>query len=243
MENKKSTKRRVIAITVLASLLIALLAFNVTYAYFTDKIDGSATLTFGIVDIDAGTDANAIAMASATNVLPGQTIKMQGKITNSSNTPIWVKFGVDTNSIKLKVGSTEIAVGTQNPALDNRAYQDTEPEGMKDKVEATITAGFRDIINNITGAEAWKVDGEGVTLNPVPTTATSLDLSGSTAGFTFTGAEYGNLFQGVTISFNIVILAVQTEGTTAENAKNLSRTDAIAAFSKSGFNSGEFSVA
>ncbi len=239
MENKKSTKRRVIAITVLASLLIALLAFNVTYAYFTDRIDGSASLTFGTVNIDAsGPNAIAIAAGQTTNVLPGQTVRMQGTITNTSTTPIWVKFDVPTTTIKLKLSDTEIAEGTTNSNYNNHSYTDEEIASMKTAVQNVVVAGFKNIITGTNNA-SWAISDDGITAAAVPVDATALNLSDGTAGFTFTGEKFGNLFQGVTVSFDFVILAVQA----GENSDNLTRTQAAAAFSNTEFNSGEFAAA
>lgn len=246
---KKSTKRRVIAISVLAALLVALLAFNVTYAYFTSKVDGSATINFGRVEVKADTAINI----SSTNVLPGQTVALAGEIsTGDSTSNMWVKFSVPDDSIKLQYAdkggtATDIVWGTTvnkyfKDAEGGHKYTAADQTTMNNAVKAAVVDGLKSIIDKAAtaGAASWKISDDGVTTIPVLSTATALNLANG-GGFTLSGDKFGNLFQSVSIKFNIVIQAVQTEGTTAD-ATNLTRAQALTAFNNTSFNAGTFTA-
>ena len=233
---KKTTKRRVVAITILASLLVALLAFNVTYAYFTDRISGSAQITFGKVSL-SGTFSSA--SSTQTNVFPGATVGITGTVDVSQSTDtvgVWVYFGVDADDIEMKIGSTPIANGVVNPNYhdstgDEHEYTTSDVSAMKLTVEDAIISALATAINEGQGSgndqnpTAWHVDTStvagtslaGMTSAAVPINTTAFNFANA-GNFELDANAFGNLFQGVTISFKLVIKAVQGSNVTKAQA-------------------------
>ena len=229
---KKTTNRKTIAITVLAVLLVALLAFNVTYAYFTDQTKSDVTMTFGIVDIQA----DGFAVASATGVMPGDEIILNGTVTAPNATgEMWLKIGVLTGennaAIVLKYDGTVISTTTKNLYMDDagaadgsgHTYTESEITQMKSLVAEVLTDNIAEYVNSTTGNPTLIGD-NGVSAAAVSKTL-NIDLSTASAPLVFTKNKFGNLFQNVTVEFSIAIQAIQAE--------NVSRTQAIEAFAKS----------
>jgi predicted ribosomally synthesized peptide with SipW-like signal peptide len=229
---KKTTNRKTIAITVLAVLLVALLAFNVTYAYFTDQTKSDITMTFGVVDIVA----QNFAAASATAVMPGDSITLNGTVTAANATgTMWIKIGVltgaDNEAIVLEYDGKALAEGDKNMYMDDAGqadgsgheYTDEEIEEMKSLVASTLTSAIANVVNSTTG-NTGRISADGVSAAEVDNTL-SIDFSTATTKLTLAKNSFGNLFQKVTIKFSIAIQAIQAE--------NVSRTQAIEAFAKS----------
>ena len=87
LKSKKMTKST-FAVIIMAILMVAMLAFGGTYAYFTATTNADkATLTLGYVKLS---DDNALTKITLQNVLPGDTIVTAGAIT----------LDVDTTDIK-----------------------------------------------------------------------------------------------------------------------------------------------
>lgn len=240
----RATKRRVVAITVLASLLIALLAFNVTYAYFTDKLSGSAEVSFGTVSLKSTT---AISTTNVSGVFPGGKFRINGviSISDSTDEALWVYFGIDKSQISMKIGSNAVAKDVQNPNYHDgtsggHRYTDEDVAHMKNIVESAIVAGLVQAVNTNLGngnnqnSTAWRLDTEeetmGITSVAVPVNTPDFDFS-KAGEFTFGGNDFGNLFQGVSISFTIEIKAIQSS--------HLSKAQAATAFKSDNFLSGE----
>lgn len=230
---KKSTNKKTIAITVLAVLLVALLAFNVTYAYFTDQTKSDVEMTFGIVDITA---ANFEA-ASADAVMPGDSITLNGTVTAANATGnMWIKIavltGADNEAIVLSYDGTELSPEVTNAYVDDlgeedgsgHTYTDEEIAEMKQLVADTLTAAIANVVNTTTGNTGLITADDGVSANTVDNTL-SIDFSTATTKLTLAKNEFGNLFQNVKIKFSIAIQAIQAE--------NVSRAQAVEAFAKS----------
>jgi predicted ribosomally synthesized peptide with SipW-like signal peptide len=229
---KKTTNRKTIAITVLAVLLVALLAFNVTYAYFTDQTKSDITMTFGVVDIVA----ENFAAASATAVMPGDSITLNGTVAAANATGnMWIKIGVltgtDNEAIVLEYDGTPLAAGVENAYMDDAGeddgtghqYTDEEITQMKALFASTLTSAIANVVNSTTG-NTDRISADGVSAAAVDNTL-SIDFSTATTKLTLAKNSFGNLFQNVTIKFSIAIQAIQAE--------NVSRTQAIEAFAKS----------
>ena len=75
---KQSSKRQTIVIAILAVLLVGLLAFNVTYAFFTDKQTNTDNFQFGTIELNASNVANKIISVEKDlgreKVMPGDKI-------------------------------------------------------------------------------------------------------------------------------------------------------------------------
>lgn len=254
---KRTTNKKTVAIVVLATLLVALLAFNVTYAYFTDKVQTSATIDFGIIDVNA-TD---FAATNATNVMPGDSFGLKGTLSIGESTDdMWVYIGLVEDSVKLYYGTddTEIAANTTK----NVYYDDNDAEGavqdgadytytaddisnMKSKVVTAINANLVDLVNKAAGSTSWKLGQNdasvsdekikniaNVKVNDVKETPLNLANGGS---IVLTASEFGNLFQNVKIEFSIVIYAMQ--------ADNVTLAQFVTAMNNANFESGAFTIA
>ena len=241
----KTTKKRTIAISVLAVLLIALLAFNVTYAYFTDKITTDVSLDFGIVDINA--TGVAISMTNAT-AMPGDQFNLAGTLsTANATTSMWVYFSIPTESVTLTYLNTaddgtddeEITTATVNEYFDDDdpdtttyTYTTDDITAMKAAVVAAVQESLVTYINGLNNSTpgAWALDSTtvaGTSLKGMTSAAvaknSTLNLATSPAAhFTLTASSFGNLFQNVKIGFSIVILAIQSD--------NVTKAQAMAAF-------------
>lgn len=230
---KKSTNKKTIAITVLAVLLVALLAFNVTYAYFTDQTKSDVDMTFGIVDITA--ENFEAVTADAVNidaVMPGDSIKLNGlvKAANSTGT-MWIKISVLTgDAIKLTYNGTPLSTSVKNQYVNlttddgsGHTYTDQEITDMKALVEETLTAAIANVVNSTPG-NTGLLDAEGVSTKVVDNTL-SINFGEATTKLTLAKNDFGNLFQNVKIEFSIAIQAIQAEHVTKDQA--------VAAFAKS----------
>lgn len=197
---KKTTNRKTIAISVLAVLLVALLAFNVTYAYFTDSVaTDAASLTFGTVIVDASsTDAVTFTKTSqAANIMPGDTIKLDGALENKGTDAAWIIF---------QVGNVTVSGGTVNAETARTKFVQLL------NVQAMLGA------ENCTAVDAEN----GVyVLNATLAKDASLDLGATTNAVTLTIGEFGNEWQGATVGFNMNIYALQST--------NVADTDAVIA--------------
>ena len=227
---KKTTNRKTIAITVLAVLLVALLAFNVTYAYFTDQTSSDVNMTFGIVDIQADNLAVKLNGASQVVVMPGDTIGLNGTITATNTTgEIWVRIGVPETSIKLyqkgigaEGADVELAEGVENAYIDINNAGVAVADGTGHQYTATevsnMVAQFQEIINAQIGAflatipqatgvvTAFNSDGIGKVDNTL-----NLNLANATGTITLDIAEFGNLWQNVKVQFTVAIQAIQAD--------------------------------
>lgn len=233
---KKTTNRKTIAITVLAVLLVALLAFNVTYAYFTDQTQSDVTMTFGIVDIQA--DGLAVKLNGATTgyAMPGDTIGLKGTITATNTTgEIWVRIAVPTDKIRLfQAGSPDEELvfdpekgDTDSAAVTNKYYDGTVVDGvavdgttytytnknvndMKVQFSSLITTQIGGLLSTIDGdgvVEEFNSDGIGKVNKNL-----NLDLSTATGTITLNIAQFGNLWQNVKVQFTVTIQAIQADG-------------------------------
>ena len=238
---KKTTNRKTIAITVLAVLLVALLAFNVTYAYFTDSTKSDVTMTFGVVDIQA-TGLQAVAASSAA-VMPGDEIELEGTVTATNTTGnIWVQIAVPADSVVLKYDGVELEEGIStnmyydNPGVDGTGFAYTEEKinAMKVQFAAILTSNLTAFINSTTG-NTDLIGTNGVTAAAVDSSL-SIDFSTATANIVIPANEFGNEWQKVTVTFSIAIKAIQADG--------VDRDEAIAAFAKADaeFNAGIFTA-
>lgn len=78
---KQSSKRQTIVIAILAVLLVGMLAFNVTYAFFTDKQTNTDSFEFGTIELKDTNTTNGVVEvyrgndALKTPVMPGDIIK------------------------------------------------------------------------------------------------------------------------------------------------------------------------
>jgi predicted ribosomally synthesized peptide with SipW-like signal peptide len=254
---KRTTNKKTVAIVVLATLLVALLAFNVTYAYFTDKVQTSATIDFGIIDVNA-TD---FAATNATNVMPGDSFGLKGTLSIGESTDdMWVYIGLVEDSVKLYYGAddTEIAADTtKNVYYDDNGAEGAVQEGaghtystgdisnMKSKVVTAINANLVDLVNKAAGSTSWKLGQNdasvsdekikniaNVKVDDVKEYPLNLANGGS---IELTASEFGNLFQNVKIEFSIVIYAMQ--------ADNVTLAQFITAMDNANFESGVFTIA
>lgn len=251
---KRTTNKKTVAIVVLATLLVALLAFNVTYAYFTDKVQTNATIDFGVIDVNAET----FAASNATDLMPGDSFGLTGELSNGESTnDMWVYIGLVEESIKLYYGAddTEITAGTTK----NVYYDDNDTEGavqdgaghtytaedisnMKSKVGTAINAKLVDLVNKAAGATSWKLGQTDASVssdkikNIAKVDKNADDLSLATGGsIELTASEFGNLFQNVEIEFSIVIYAMQ--------ADNVTLAQFVTAMENANFESGVFTIA
>ncbi len=78
---KQSSKRQTIVIAILAVLLVGMLAFNVTYAFFTDKQTNTDSFKFGTIELKDTNTTNGVVKVFrgdkelTTPVMPGDIIK------------------------------------------------------------------------------------------------------------------------------------------------------------------------
>ena len=224
MLKKTKTNKKTIAIVVLAVLLVALLAFNVTYAYFTDKDSGSGTLNFGIVDFTLEDFGTTIAHTSngthlTTYVMPGDKVTLAGTITVSSAEnadDIWFKVDVPADQIKIQYDGTDLVFdGTVTNATTGHQYQTGDEATMKNAVTTAVQTAIINAFKGLSEANAvWKLADNGISANKV-TKGSSLNLN--TISFTLDATQFGNLFQDTTILFGIEFQAIQATNV-ADNA-------------------------
>ena len=253
---KRTTNKKTVAIVVLATLLVALLAFNVTYAYFTDKVQTNATIDFGIIDVNA-TD---FAATNATDVMPGDSFGLTGTLSIGESTDdMWVYIGLVEESIKLYYGADETEITadtTKNVYYDDKGAEGAVQDGaghthtakdisdMKSKVETAINANLVDLVNKAAGSTSWKLGqtDASVTDEKIKNIANvkvdekehPLKLADG-GSIELTASEFGNLFQNVKIKFSIVIYAMQ--------ADNVTLAQFVTAMENANFESGEFTIA
>lgn len=222
---KKKTNKKVIAISVLAVLLVALIAFNLTYAYFTDKTSGSGEVQFGIVDINlTGVEGGVFSYASTTSfAMPGDTVSLKGtlKVSDETNADdVYLNFVVSNIVVKYAgvaiVGGTTANVYFDNDAVDGSGYTYTSGDitAMETQFTDILVDGLTGALNDagITGVTFAAVDGADASLGCYTTTAvnqgTSIDLSD--VSFSLAIGEFGNLWQNCSVSFDLTINALQS---------------------------------
>ncbi len=115
MKSKKMTKSTV-AIIVMAVLMVAMLAFGGTYAYFT------ATATAVTGNITTGTvklTGSVVSTITANNVMPGDTI-----LTGDQNPSYTVETSDTGNWVAIKVEFTGDTVANLTITVDSAVWQE-----------------------------------------------------------------------------------------------------------------------
>lgn len=81
MTNAKRNTKSIIALVVMSLLLVASIVLAATGAWFTDKVaEGSGSVNFGKIDIEYSTAFKFT--EDATTVMPGDTLHINGVVTN-----------------------------------------------------------------------------------------------------------------------------------------------------------------
>ena len=137
---KQSSKRQTIVIAILAVLLVGLLAFNVTYAFFTDKQTNTDKFNFGTIELNPSNVAGTIITIdkdTREKVMPGDKINGDfGIKLASTSEDAFVRYQINAEANKADLFGADavkfaVVNGQNNPVV---AYINGE------LVQARITA-------------------------------------------------------------------------------------------------------
>lgn len=188
MVKNKTTSKQSIAIIVLSVLLVALLAVNITFAYFTaqDGTTTNQTITFDTLTLDVTDGTWSMASSdneTLTTVVPGCTINMDGKVTLA---------GADAYlKVVFNVTATNATSGTLNTDVFTTALGDA-----------------------LTGQGTWaKGTDNAWYCTSVKTEGDVIDFSSKSV--TIPLATTGNDWQGATVTIGYTVTAVQADHVTA----------------------------
>lgn len=232
MIKKKITKYKV-AIMILASLLISITLFNVTYAYFTDSSEATANgLDFGIVQFDfknAEDDPNPLAIGKQrvsgfAGIMPGDTINLSGsayigaKDIPAANLSLydsaWVYLEVSELSISMISAPNtyvdfEESVDSTHP-LTGKVYSVAAVQSLESQAITKISARITQEINTNNPSANFVQTEEGSTkyiTNTPLAPGSFIDFDGIT--ITLVKGEWGNEWQAISIKFNLKLKALQ----------------------------------
>lgn len=112
MVKSKKISKSSIAIIALSLLLVLSMVISLSGAWFTDRKSGTELpVTMGTVNIQTSDGALSIVQdeAAASITMPGDTLKVTGKVINSGTAQIWVRY---------KLGHSYAVEGDLKDALD-----------------------------------------------------------------------------------------------------------------------------
>ena len=128
MKSKKMTKST-FAIIIMAIVMVAMIAFGGTYAFFTAQVNAqTGTATTGRVQLNPlSADGNAITLA--TKVVPGETLDVSGlKVTPNSNVKTFVFMKYSTSFAQDETLKTQNKYVSGNPTDTKTAEPALEGE-------------------------------------------------------------------------------------------------------------------
>ena len=152
MVNSKKMSKSSIAVIVLSILLVLSLILGFTGAWFTDKADDQAVTgegTFGTVKITSASATVAMAEGDVnelSNLVPGCSLKLTGKIENGSTVDVYYRYKV--------VATVTCDDKTAKAELENlfKTYAEwTEGEKLTKATNASLDGNFN-IPNTIGNA-------------------------------------------------------------------------------------------
>ncbi|MBQ8749939.1 MAG: hypothetical protein IJZ29_05695 [Clostridia bacterium] len=204
---KTTTRKQTIAIIVLSVLLLALLAVNITFAYFTatDTTTNNQEITFDTLTITVNDDTDWTIATSSTEtldtLLPGSEIQMNGSVVLAgADAYLKVSFNVSTPTVTdvTAIESIETALGSVLKAQD---------------------------------VGTWEEVG-GVWYCVTPNTAgTVIDFADGTVEFPL--EEIGNVWQGQSITIGYTVEAIQSANVTLTGDTNAEKAASLASLFES----------
>ena len=191
------------AIILLSLVLVALLAFGGTYAYFTASVEASGSVTTGTLSLNNKT-AEVTLTLTDTKIVPNETIDLTSElaeITLEGNT---------VSALRITLGDVEITDSEDAPFTDTEGYVklsltdsnttkvwklNEEDDEDKAYYYTNLVVGTANTVDSLTSIEVDSLE------DVLSNVAVGISLD----------KKAGNTYQNLTVSFTIKIEAVQAE--------------------------------
>lgn len=204
MTKYSKIKKSSFAILALSLILVAVLAFGGTYAYFSDKDTLGGSLTTATLTVTAGTDT-AITFTD-TSIVPGQIVSLNDKLANAK------LEGSTVSALRIKISVNEtngIVAGTPGVSDTSNTANPMDESLLK------VVVANKAVDGKTTWG--WKEGNDGYYYF----TATVSNLTITSAASISLVLDYTatNEWQGATVNFTVSIEAVQAEFTGGANTE------------------------